>query len=637
LLSAEKNGFHVLRNSNNQLYGSSFLMQSNLWNPLGMIENYTNESWRTNINGSAYAELKPVKGLVYTSRLGYRFGNSFISNYSDNYYWNPNQNRPYASLESGLTHTVYYQWENFANYSHSFGKNDLNAMLGMQYTNNNPTNVRSTTDQLQSNFPNYRYIDYSAATANDQLFGRSYFQRSISYFGRLEWNYDNKYMLQGSYRADAYDASKLPADKRWGYFPSVSAGWVLTNENFIKDLGLASLSYFKVRASWGINGNVDVLDNYPYTSLLTLGNYYSYTDQLYTGAAPVNLLPNPNLTWEKSKQTDIGFESRFLSNKLAFSMDYFYKLTDGLLLSNATAPAVSGNSSTRKNVGKIENSGFEFELSWRDEIGDFTYSVNGNLSTLHNEVIESPYGDGRFSGGGGFLSFIGGGGTFFEKGHPIWYLRVNKLDHIDETNGQPIWKTAEQLGTDDGLAPAGSSIPDFTYGITVNAAYKGVDLRVFGNGQQGSELLFAVVRPDLPNMNLPDFLVKDHWTSENTDATNPGARGFASNSARIAQSDLLVFNSSFFKIKEIQLGYTLPSKITKMARISSLRIYASLENFITFTDYKGLDPESMASTQAGETVALPSGATLLLGGGMGVDRLQYPSMKQIIFGLNLSF
>jgi hypothetical protein len=160
---------------------------------------------------------------------------------------------------------------------------------------------------------------------------------------------------------------------------------------------------------------------------------------------------------------------------------------------------------------------------------------------------------------------------------------------------------------------------------------------VFGTGQQGSELLFAVVRPDLPNMNMTDFLTEDYWTPTNTDAKNPGAQGFASNAARIAQSDMLVFNSSFFKIKEIQLGYTLPSKYTKMARISSLRIYASLENFITFTKYKGLDPESMASTAAGETINLPGGATLQLGGGMGVDRIQYPSMKQIIFGLNLSF
>jgi outer membrane receptor protein involved in Fe transport len=173
----------------------------------------------------------------------------------------------------------------------------------------------------------------------------------------------------------------------------------------------------------GVNGNVNILNGYPYTSSLALGgNYYSFTDELFAGAAPSNMLPNPELTWEKSKQTDVGFESRFLNNRLAFNVDYFYKMTEGLLIT-ANAPVVSGNSQVRQNIGKILNKGFEFELSWRDELGDFNYSVNGNLSTLYNEVVESPYGEGRFSGGGGFIS----GGTYFETGYSIWYLRVTCL------------------------------------------------------------------------------------------------------------------------------------------------------------------------------------------------------------------
>ncbi len=177
------------------------------------------------------------------------------------------------------------------------------------------------------------------------------------------------------------------------------------------------------------------------------------------------------------------------------------------------------------------------------------------------------------------------------------------------------------------MAPLGSPIPDFTYGITLNAAYKGFDLRLFGSGQQGSELLFAVVRPDLARMNMPDFLVEDYWTPTNTDAKNPGANGFRTAARRISQSDMVVFNSSYFRIKEIQLGYTLPSKISDKAGISNVRIYASLDNFFTITKYKGLDPESMADTQGGGFLA----------GGMGVDRIQYPAMKQVVFGLNVSF
>ena len=635
LLDAEANGYNVLRNSNGQLYGSSLIMQSNLWHPLGMIENFTNESWRTHVNGTVYAEFKPLKGLVYTSRVGYRFGNFYTSNYSDAHYWNTNQLTSEGALEANLDHTVYIQWENFVNYQYTLGRNNFTAMAGMRYANDNIINVSGSTSKLNNDADNYRYLDYSAGDATDQPGGNNIDSRNISYFGRLGWNFDSKYLLQGSIRADAYDASKLSKDNRWGYFPSVSAGWVVTNEKFLQDLALKSLSYFKIRASWGINGNVNVLNGYPYTSSLTLGSrYYNFTNQIITGAEPTNLLPNAELTWEKSIQTDIGFEARLFNNRLNFSMDYYKKITDGLLGTFA-APVVSGNSTVRKNVGKIENSGFEFELGWKGEIGDFKYGINGNLATLHNEVLESPYGEGRYPGGGGFLTDA----TYFEKGYPIWYLRTYMIDHIDETNGQPVYKTASELGTDDGKDFAGSGIPDYTYGITINAEYKNLDLRIFGAGVQGSELLFAVVRPDLPRMNLPAFEYVDYWTPTNTVASNPSPTVFQSfpSASNYGSSDAWVFNSSYFKIKEIQLGYTLPSKLTNVIKISSLRIFASLENFFTFTKYPGIDPESMASTSGGETITIPGGPTLSLGGGMSVDRIQYPAMKQVLFGINLSF
>lgn len=250
LLSAEANGYNVLRNNEGQLYGSSFLMQSNLWNPIGMIDNFTNEAWRTNINGSAYAEFKPVKGLIYTSRLGYRFGNSFTSNYTDGYWWNNNQHTNSGALASNLLNSVFYSWENFANYSYTLGKNNFAVLAGMSYTSLNNTNLSASTTLLESDAPNYRYFEYSAADANDVINGQNVDQRNLSYFGRIEWNYANKYMLQGSMRGDAYDASKLSEENRWGYFPSVSAGWVLSEENFIKNLNFSPLSYFKVRASW---------------------------------------------------------------------------------------------------------------------------------------------------------------------------------------------------------------------------------------------------------------------------------------------------------------------------------------------------------------------------------------------------
>lgn len=635
LLAAEANGFNVLRNSDGKMYGSSLLLQSNLWHPLGMVDNYTNESWRSNVNGTLYAEFKPIKGFVYTSRIGYRLGTMYTSNYFDNHYWNPNQNSAFGALTSGLSHNVYVQWENFANYLFSLGKNNFSAMAGMKFSNNNISNVRGETSHLQNDASNYRYLDYSTADATDVVAGNNIDARDISYFGRLGWDYEGKYMLMASFRADAFDASKLSIENRWGYFPSASAGWVISNEEFIKSLGFNALSHFKLRASWGVNGNVNVLNNYPYTSSLVLGSsYYSFSNPIVAGAEPSNRLSNKDLTWEKSIQTNFGFDSRFFNDKLTFSMDYYKKITDGLL-ATGPAPVITGTSSVVKNIGKIENSGLEFELSWKGEIGDFKYNISGNLATLHNEVLESPYGDGRFPGGGGFLTDA----TYFEKGYPIWYIRTYVVDHIDEANGQPIYKTAEELGTDDGKDFAGSGIPDFTYGMTINAEYKNFDLRVFGTGQEGSELFFGVVRPDLPLMNLPSFVYEDRWTPTNTVASNPSPLVYQSfpSAANYASSDDWVFNSSYFKIKEIQLGYTVPSEVTRRLKISSLRIYASLEDFFVFTKYPGIDPESMGGTQNGEMLVIPGGPTLSLGGGLSVDRVQYPAMKQVVFGINLSF
>jgi TonB-dependent starch-binding outer membrane protein SusC len=639
MLTAEAHGLNVLRNNQGQIYGSSLLMQSDLAHPLAMIRNNTNDNWRTNINGTMYTEFKPFKGLIYTSRLGYRFGNTYTTNFDAGHYYNNSQQSARGALTQELINNVYYQWENFTNYLISLGKNNFTAMAGMSYSSNNRSNVRGNTAGLQSDSPNYQYLDFSMASATDNVFGNSIDTRDMSYFGRFGWDYNNTYMLQASYRADAFDASKLSNEKRWGYFPSISGGWVLTNEEFMNNLGFKPLSFLKIRASWGINGNVSVLQNYPYVSSMILGGnsgYYSFNSPLVTAAAPSNIRANNELVWERSKQTDVAIETRFFDNRLTLVVDYYKKNTDGLLYTGSPAPAVSGASTMSKNIGEIENSGFEFELGWKGEIGGFKYEINGNMATLHNEVLSSPYGNGRFGGGGGFLT----NATYFEKGQPIWYIRTNVIDHIDATNGQPVYKTAAQLGTDDGMAPQGSGIPDLTYGVTLNTSYKNFDLKVFGIGQEGSKLFLGLVRPDLPLMNLPEFVYNDRWTSTHTDAKRPSASVFQTGFGGVstyAQSTDWVFDNSFFKVKEIQFGYTFPSKFTNAAKISSLRVFVSLENFFTFTKYPGIDPESMAGTTSGQTVTIPGGPTLSLGGGLSVDRIQYPSMKQVVFGVNLSF
>lgn len=623
LLQAEASGFNVFR-KDGKLYGSSALMQSNLWNPYGMIDYLDTESWRTNLNGTMFADFKPVKGLTFTSRLGYRIGNNYNTTYQYPYYWNPNQSAANSNFSASINHSFYFQFENFANYLLNIGKNDISVMAGMSYARNNTQNQSGSTNLLTNNAPNYRYLDYSSASANDNIGGNISEASNMSYFGRIGYTYDNRYTIQGVFRADAYDLSKLSAENRWGFFPSVSASWNVTNEAFMRNIINPSiLSTLKLRASWGINGNISSLSGYAYTTSLSLGGqYYSMYpgSGLITGAYPSNQLPNPELTWEESRQIDVGFDATFISGRLTFGYDYYKKTTTDFL-STRSAPFITGNSTQVVNAGEILNSGMEFDLGWKDKIGGLSYSISTNLSTLHNEVIESPYGEtGRTAGGRNFFVPI----TYLEAGYPIWYIRTYVTDHIDETTGLPVYRTAAELGTDDGMDFTGSSIPDFTYGVTLDLAYKGIDLKVFGSGVQGNEMFLAVYRPDLPIANLPAYIYNERWTPTNTDAKYPRAN---QSDGRYAQSDLWVHDASYFRIKQIQLGYSLPVSLISKIKLTSFRAYISLENLFTFTSYPGNDPESISNT---------SGAGFY-SGSLGIDRVNYPQMKSFVLGCNIAF
>ncbi|RKD90896.1 TonB-dependent receptor [Mangrovibacterium diazotrophicum] len=632
LLEAEAAGYNVLRNDKNQLYGTSrFIIEPQ--NPLGMIHNSDNLKRNSSLGGTLYAELTPFQNFSFTSRLGYGLGSTHTKTYREPYWWSATKYLINPALSESMYQSTYYQWENFANYSFSRGNSEFTTMAGMQYTQNLMEYMSASTDELVSTLPNFHNLDSSFTDANDAIGGSSDKTSNISYFGRLGWSYADRYILQANFRADAYDASRLSKSNRWGYFPSVSAGWVVSNENFMQEKNQDILSYLKIRGSWGINGNVNSLSNYRYTTYVTLASdYYNFNDALIAGSAPSDVLPNEDLTWEESKQYDIGADVRFFSDRLSFSFDYYNKITTNLL-TEMTAPAVSGTSSQWVNLGKIKNSGLEFELDWKDRIGKFSYGIQGNISTLHNEVLESPYEEGRYPGGGGFFTEA----TYFEVGYPIWYLRTNIIDHIDYLTGQPIYKTSEELGTDDGKDYVGSSIPDYTYGITLTAEYKNFDLKVFGSGVQGSKLFWAIARLDQPKGNLPTAITKDHWSMDNIDGVHP-APSLWNNTTSLyyyGSSNDFVFNSSYFKIKQIQLGYTFPRKLISKLKMSSLRAYLSMDNFFTFTKYPGNDPEVMSGLSKGDEPRSSNGMSQ--GGGMGVDRVRYPAMKQVLFGLNVSF
>ena len=633
MLAGENLGYTLLRDEQGRLYGASEMMNATM-NPLAMMQQEQATTWRNSVNGTIALNLTPLKDLTITSRLGYTLSSYTTDTYYGSYWWNQGYNMENANFNSDSANSQYYQWENFANYLFNIGKQEFSVMAGMQFAQYHAHNVGGYVSKLANDADNYHNLNGAASDATHSTWGGPTHTGNISYFGRLSWNYLSRYLFQFNFRADAYDTTKLAEKSRWGYFPSVSAGWVVSQEEFMKPLTQnGALTFLKLRGSWGVNGNIDSLGGFAYASTLWLGgNNYSFSDKLITGASPSSQLANADLCWERSTQLDFGLEARFLRDRLQFGLDWYRKETTDML-SSISAPAVSGASYQYINAGKILNRGLDLELKWQDHIGDFNYSVGGNISFLHNEVLESPYGDGRYAGGGGMMTEA----TYFEVGYPIWYLRTYVVDHIDQLTGEPIYKTAEELGTDDGKAEVGSYIPDFTYGLNLSLGWKNWDLNVQGYGAAGAQTFLAVARVESNTLlgNLPKALVNDYWSWTNTDGSRPSPKTWANSSSMYyyGSSDHMVFNSSYFKIKNIQLGYTFPQKWIRPLHLSALRLYGSLENFFIFTNYPGNDPESMASMVSGERNSLGMSAW----GGIGTDRIQYPTMKQIVFGLNVSF
>ena len=611
----------IPRDPDGHIYGiSAFNETSYMWHPQAILDRQDTETQSFRVRGTAYANLMPVKGLVITSRFGFQGGYSHTNTYNHEVYISSKTNQA-MSISGSTNDRLYYQWENFSNYTRHFGQHELTAMAGMSYQQTNTDNLRGTAYVLSSDDPNFRYLDNAVNNANMSIGGQPEVRANMSYFGRLGWSYANKYFVQANFRADAYDSPKLDKNHRWGYFPSVSAGWTISNEPFMQGVKSSlNLSFLKLRASWGVNGNVNALGAYQYASSLETNKNYGYNldGTFLVGIRPSKVLPNPNIKWETSRQVDVGLDLRMFKERLTFSVDWYNKNTHDLLTST-TAPANTGAETVYVNAGLVNNHGTEFELGWKDTIGDFSYGISGNLSTVHNKVIEGTSKD-RVPGQKIWSSYDV---TYFEEGYPLWYLRTFVVDHIDPQTGAAVYK---DFNNDDAITPddrdfAGSGIPDFTYGITLNFAWKGFDLLVLGAGSQGAELLYAVTRADALQQNTLKCFYADAWKSASSTGYKYPKPDSSDKFYRC--SNLRVYDASFFKIKQIQLGYTLPRNLTKKIAMSSLRAYVSLDDWFTFTKYPGLDPET---SHAGSSAS-----------GLGIDYGSYPISKKLVFGVNVSF
>ncbi|MBR5075567.1 MAG: SusC/RagA family TonB-linked outer membrane protein [Bacteroidales bacterium] len=596
------------------------------------------------LRGSTSLDFTPLKGLVFTSRFGYRIWQSNSHSYTEPYFSTATIKADNYTLSAGANTGYRYQWENFVNFNRSFGKHDISAMAGFSFEEENSDNVSASAtgpDILKGYAPNFQYLSYlkSSDKTTKTMSNAPSRHANMSYFGRLIYTYDDRYSIQGIFRADAYDTSYLPAESRWGYFPSVSGYWAISNEPFFKDnVNRDIVSFLKLRASYGINGNINVLrSKYAYSTGIMLNRvWYQYSVDsaaMDYGSLPSGLA-NPDLTWETSKQLDLGLDARFFNNRLTLGVTWYNKVTDDWLVEVPTAMEVGvplyfeGGPASRSTIngGGILNRGVDLELAWRDQIGDFSYSVSATAGWLKNKVLyvdelagqpvgRKPQGCDAF--------------TTYDVGNPLWYLRGFKVVSINN-EGAPLYAHYDAEGNelDPVLSPdantdltyIGKGMPDFTYGLTVNLAWKNFDLTIFGNGVAGNNILPTAFRVDRPSCNTYAYYWRNSWKQAGDEATAkfPSAKNWTQ---QAFSSTLTCFKGDYFKIKTVELGYTLPKNLTKKAKINNLRVFAMLDNFFTFSDYIGLDPETAISG----------------GSQMGLDMGNYPTAKSVIFGVNLEF
>lgn len=598
-----------------------------------------------------WAELDVLPGLKFKSSYGADLAFWGADGYGYKYYMGSMKKNEQSWVQSEMNRGFKWQVENVLTYNKTFAeKHNLTAVLGQSAQKYTYRNLGGSDYNLLELDPNKANINSAIGNRDDERVwggtGGYDFTALASYFGRIDYNFDERYMLQFTVRRDG--SSHFGPQHKWATFPAVSVGWNVLNEPYLQQLQSDAFNFMKLRFSWGRNGNENI-GNFRYTALMDGGqNYYfgggysvkdtGKTGNMQYGSSPA-AIANPLIKWEESEQIDLGFDARFLNSGLTFGFDYFKKKTKGMLM-DKPIPGYVGQSAPMSNAGKMQNWGLEFELGWKSSVKDFNYSVTANASYLKNKLVDM----GNASGIATYESAGASGVGEYVRGtnSEVWpYFYGMKTDGIfqnwEEVNAytnskgellQPKAQPGDVRFVDynkDGVVDdtdrtkIGKGMPDWTYGLTLTADWKGIDLNLFFQGTIGNDVFDFAQRGDIPAMNRPTWIL-DRWMGEGSSDYIP--RMTAQNpNGNWRSSDLYVKNGSYMRLKTAQLGYTLPAIWTRKASIQRLRVYVSAENLFTFTGYDGFDPE------------LASGGYTTI----GVDKGIYPQSRTISLGANITF
>ena len=620
-------------------FGVSKYVSQEVVNPVARIYYSNGRTLYTTMKGSVFAELKFLNDFRLRGSAGADITWTDGFGYSPMYKLNSTTGNTSANGASqSYDQNRRFSYEGYLTWGHVYdGRHDVSAMIGASLLQRSSLSLSASRNDLKIDDEDHAYISMATNSSASASGGPGNPSAIVSFFGRVNYAYDNRYMLTATVRRDG--SSRFGPNNRFGTFPSVSVGWNVANESFLRDVRW--LDALKFRASWGQNGNENIGDFAYLATISTYGLGYSFGSQnangsLAVGAAPVKVV-NPDLKWETSEQTDIGLDVR-LFGCLGLTFDYYVKKTKYLLVTTPV-PLMLGNSFPTANAGNVKNSGVEFAVDFQRQFGKWNIAVNGNISYNKNRVTYVGTDTGYVTGS--TVQGITGAVTRMEAGHAMSYFWGYKTLGIfqnqaeidawvnskgvqiqpDARPGDFRYQDTDDNGTidDNDRVDLGNPFPKVTFGLNVNVSAYGFDLGITSAGQAGNKIFSVLRRPDLTMSNYGAWVL-DRWHGEGTSNSIPRVAHNDTNLNWTRPSDFYLRDGDFWRIRNITFGYTV--NIPEKYYLRKVRVFASVDNAFTFTKYDGYDPE------------VGNGGSIL---GSGIDRGVYPRPRTVSVGLNLTF
>lgn len=613
-------------------YGGTYGDVVNIPHPLAIIDDNIMDRYNENVKifANLYAQIELFKGLKYKLNLTPDFSFERYKNYLNKY--------DFGLATNSITQLTERQRrrrnilvENLLTFDRTFGEHKISALAGYTYQDSRFRHIQAYGEGLPQGLE-----EIDAATTNRSNEGNSWRSVLTSILGRVFYSYQNKYLFTATIRRDG--SSKFGKNNRYGYFPSFSLGWNVTEEKFMENVHW--LDQLKLRGGYGVLGNQEI-DNYQYSSTITTGiNYPDGNGGLLQGAFPKNFA-NPDIKWEETAMTNVGIDFMAFNNRLSLTADYYVKNTKDILLTVPIPISSGGANDPIRNAGKIRNNGFEFNLGWMDQPNpDISYGINLIGSFNKNKVIAMGSESGSIKGGSTNQNITT---SETKAGYPIggyWLISTagyfNSQEEVDAyaKDGKKIQPAAEPgdikfvdanndgVINDDDRVFQGSPFPDFTFALNGNMRYKNFDLSIGLQGVLGNKI-YNATRQTLEDVTKgSNFLASclDYWTPENKNASHPRLTWDDPNRNTRAESDRYLENGSYLRLRSVQLGYTFPQTWFKGA-IQHARVYINAENLFTITSYSGYSPDVNADNANYR----------------GFDNFIYPTNRTFMLGLNVTF